>query len=356
MSGTSLDGIDMSILKTNGINIFEFGPNYFTKFSKELYEKLLFTLTLKDELSLHKDFFEDLNLLFSREYAYSILNFIDKTCIELIGFHGQTIYHDPKNQVSIQLGDGKLISNILNKKLIYNFRQNDLFHNGQGAPLAPIYHKLIIEDLSLKLPSCILNIGGISNITYWDGNDLIGFDTGPGNAIINDLMLKLFNKNFDESGEVAYTGKILNKLIDRLLEDDFFKLKYPKSLDRQYFNHYLKNFTEKYKPNDLISTFSEFTALSISNSLKLLPHYPKNIIIMGGGSKNLYIIKRLKKHLKCKIVEEKKSIYHPDFIESQLMGLLAVRSINNLPYTFPLTTGVSKPLSGGELCIPKENH
>lgn len=356
MSGTSLDGIDMSVLITNGINIFEFGPNFFTRFSKELYEKLFFALTLKDELALHKNFLKDLNLLFSREYAYSILNFVRKTDIELIGFHGQTIYHDPKNKVSLQLGNGQLISDILNKKLIYNFRQNDLFHNGQGAPLAPIYHKLIIENLNLSLPSCVLNIGGISNITYWDGNDLIGFDTGPGNSLINDLMSKFFNKNFDKDGKIGFKGKILNILVDQLLEDNFFKLKYPKSLDRQYFNHYLKTFGDKYKADDLISTFSEFTALSISDSLKLLPRYPNNIIIMGGGSKNLYIIERLKKHLKCKIVKEKNSKYHPDFIESQLMGLLAVRSINNLPYTFPLTTGVSKPLSGGELCIPKENH
>ena len=231
-----------------------------------------------------------------------------------------------------------------------------MFHNGQGAPLAPIYHKLIIENSNLNLPSCVLNIGGVSNITYWDGNDLIGFDTGPGNSIIDDLASKFFNKDFDKDGKLGFKGKILNILIDQLLEDDFFKLKYPKSLDRQHFNHYLKNFMEKHKAIDLISTFSEFTALSISNSLKLLPRYPKNIIIVGGGSKNLYIMERLNKHLKCKIVEEKNSKYHPDFIESQLMGLLAVRSINNLPYTFPLTTGVSKPLSGGDLCIPRENH
>ena len=354
MSGTSLDGIDISVLTTDGINIFEFGPNYFTKFSKELKEKLFEALNSNNQRNLQNKFINDLNLLFSKEYASTILEFIKNTEVELIGFHGQTIHHDPKNKISRQLGHGQLISNILNKKLIYNFRKNDLLNNGQGAPLAPIYHKYIIEDLNLTLPCCILNIGGVSNITYWDGNNLIGFDTGPGNSLIDDLMLKFYNKNFDEDGKIAFKGKILNELITQILNDSFFKLKYPKSLDRQYFHHYLKNFTEKYKAHDLISTLSEFTAVTISHSLKLLPHYPNNIVVMGGGSKNLYIIERLKKHLKCKIIETKNSKYNPDFVESQLMAFLAVRSINNLPYTFPLTTGVSEPLSGGELCIPKE--
>ena len=355
MSGTSLDGIDMSILTTNGINIFEFGPNHFTKFSKELNEKLFEALNLNDRISLQNKFINDLNVLFSEEYSASILEFIKNTDVELIGLHGQTIYHDPKNKISIQLGDGQLISNYLNKKLIYNMRKNDLSHNGQGAPIAPIYHKLIMEDLNLCPPSCILNIGGISNITYWDHKDLIGFDTGPGNSIINDLMFKFFNQDYDKDGKTAFRGKILNKLINQIMADNYFKVSYPKSLDRQHFNRYLRNI-KKYRAEDIIATFSEFTALSISNSLKLLPHYPKSIIIMGGGSKNLYIRDRLKKHLKCNIIQQNSTKYHPDFIESQLMGFLAVRSINNLPYTFPLTTGVSKPLSGGELCIPKETH
>ena len=168
-------------------------------------------------------------------------------------------------------------------------------------------------------------------------------------------MFKFFNQDYDKDGKIAFKGKILNRLINQVMGDNYFKLSYPKSLDRQYFNHYLENIT-KYRAEDIIATFSEFTALSISNSLKFLPHYPKSIIIMGGGSKNLYIIDRLKKHLKCKIIQQNSTKYHPDFIESQLIGFLAVRSINNLPYTFPLTTGVSKPLSGGELCIPKETH
>ncbi len=355
MSGTSLDGVDISIIKTDGTKIYSHFKNYYFKYPYNIKSSLNDLLKNIDEnyefkkLDLYSKMITDFHIKIIKKIPE--LKFVD-----LIGFHGQTIYHNPKNKISIQLGDGKLISNILNKKLIYNFRQNDLLHNGQGAPLAPIYHKYIIKDLNLTLPCCILNIGGVSNITYWDGNNLIGFDTGPGNSLIDYLMLKFFNKNFDEDGKIAFKGKILNKLITQILNDVFFKLKYPKSLDKQYFNHYLKNLIEKYKAHDLISTFSEFTAVTISHSLKLLPHYPDNIVVMGGGSKNLYIIERLKKHLKCRIIQKKNSKYNPDFVESQLMAFLAVRSINNLPYTFPLTTGVLKPLSGGELCIPKETH
>jgi len=352
MSGTSLDGIDISIITTNGINIFEFGPNFFINFTIKLKKKLLYFFNSKDNLYLDQNFLNDLNLQFSKEYAYSILKFLKDNDVDLIGFHGQTIKHDPKNKITIQLGDGQLISNILNKNLVCNFRKNDILNNGQGAPLAPIYHKLIIEDLNLNLPSCILNIGGISNITYWDRNNLIGFDTGPGNSLVNDIMLKFFKKDYDKDGEVAFSGKIINNLIHMIIKDDYFKSPYPKSLDRQYFNHYLTNFIDKYKPEDLIATMSEFTALSISNSLKLLPKYPKSIIITGGGSKNLYIMHRLKKYLKCEIIEEYFLKYHPDFIESQLIGFLAVRSMNRIPYTFPLTTGVVNPLSGGDLYKP----
>ena len=356
MSGTSLDGIDISIITTNGVDIFEFGPNYFSKFSKDLAKKLLYILNIKDELHLHKNFIKNLNLTFTKEYAHTILKIIRNLDVDLIGFHGQTIYHDPYKKKSIQLGDGQLISNILNKQVIFNFRKNDLLNNGQGAPLAPIYHKFIIEDLNLDLPSCILNIGGISNITYWDGKDLIGFDTGPGNSLINDLMLKFFNEDFDRNGEVAFSGKILNDLIRKLMKDEYFKINYPKSLDRQHFNHYFKNIPVGYKPEDLVASMTEFTALSISNAIVSLPNYPKEIIITGGGSKNLFIIQKLKKYLKCEIVQLDKSKYHPDFIESQLIGFLAARSINKIPFTYPLTTGVYKPISGGELRIPRETH
>ena len=209
MSGTSLDGIDISIITTNGINIFDFGPNFFITFTNELKEKLLYFFNSKDELYLDQNFLDDLNLDFSKEYAYSLLKFLKKNDVDLIGFHGQTIKHDPKNKITIQLGDGQLISNILRKKLVCNFRKNDIINNGQGAPLAPVYHKLIIEDLNLDLPSCILNIGGISNITYWDRKNLIGFDTGPGNSLVNDLMLKIFKKDYDKDGEIAFSGKII---------------------------------------------------------------------------------------------------------------------------------------------------
>ena len=136
---------------------------------------------------------------------------IDK--IDLIGFHGQTIYHNPIEKTSIQLGNAQLLSNLLKKPVIYDFRSKDLFHGGQGAPLAPIYHKYIVKELKISLPTCFLNIGGVSNITYIDKKNLIAFDTGPGNSLINDLMKIYFNKNFDCNGKLALRGKINKKFI-----------------------------------------------------------------------------------------------------------------------------------------------
>ena len=147
---------------------------------------------------------------------------IIKNC-DLIGFHGQTIYHNPKTKISIQLGDPAKLAKLLNKDVIFNYRLDDIESGGQGAPLAPIYHKLIVENFKLELPCCILNIGGISNLTYWDGDTLIGFDTGPGNALMDDYMVNIFNQNFDRDGSLAAKGTPIKEEIKKMLQHDYFR-------------------------------------------------------------------------------------------------------------------------------------
>tara|TARA_B100000242_G_scaffold140499_1_gene99779 strand:- start:171 stop:1280 length:1110 start_codon:yes stop_codon:yes gene_type:complete len=356
MSGTSFDGIDISTIITDGEEILEYGKNFYFKYPPQLITQLLKLTSSEFNIFKNKKLLKEISIKITKFYAKKILSLSDLKKISLIGFHGQTIYHNPIEKMSMQLGDAQLLSNLLNKPVIFDFRKKDLINGGQGAPLAPIYHKYILKELKTSLPSCLLNIGGISNITYVDKKHLIAFDTGPGNSLIDDLVKFYFKKNFDKNGEIAFSGKINIDLINILTQDPYLNLPYPKSLDRQYFNHYIDNLKKSQKAEDLISTITEFTSLTIKNSLKLLPKYPKIIIISGGGAKNKFLIERLEKHIKCSIEILNTANFHPDFIESQLIGFLSVRSLKKLPYTFPSTTGVLEPISGGKLFTPTRNH
>jgi len=274
---------------------------------------------------------------------------IVKTC-DLIGYHGQTIYHNPQNKTSIQLGDPKKLANLLKRDVVFNFRSNDLAHGGQGAPLAPVYHQLIIEKLNFKLPSCVLNIGGVSNVTYWDGENLIGFDTGPGNALMDDYMKSKLNKNFDKDGKVASKGKPINTEIKSFLQHDFFKEPPPKSLDKlSFIIPYKELIKKKYSIYDTMATLVDYTAESIAASFEMLPKPVDSILITGGGYRNLYLMDRLKDKLRIKIFNEKQLGINFDYIEAELIAFLSARSIYKLPFTFPKTTGVLKPTSGGDL-------
>ena len=356
MSGTSLDGIDISVVRTNGLGLERLNKNFFFKFNNKTQKKLS-EFIQTSQFDLYDQNIFEIEDLITKEYinAISRSNFIDDC--DAIGFHGQTIYHNPKEKISIQIGNPKKIANFFNKKIIYNFRQNDLVMGGVGAPLAPIYHKFLIENLNVTLPACFVNIGGISNITYWDGDQLIGFDTGPGNCLIDKVVKSKYNIGFDKNGEKASTGKLNNYLLHKLLDDQYFKIKPPKSLDKNYFDHYLEidNLNEK-ETNNLLSTLCEFTILTIEKSLNFFPKLPKTMIYSGGGVNNLYLINKLKKIINIKDINLTHKKISTDFIEAELIAYLTARSLHKLPLTFPNTTGVSKPLSGGLIYNPKENH
>ena len=357
MTGTSFDGMDISIIKTNGTSVSEFKNNYYFPYPKHLFNKLQSLFELKNNFNCTEPKIFNLETLITKEIKKNIKKIIKNEKIDLIGIHGQTIYHQPSLKKSVQLGDGQIIANELDKIVVNNFRLNDILNGGQGAPIAPIFHKYLIESLNIDLPSCFINIGGISNLTYLDKDNLIGFDTGPGNYLSDSYMQIKFDKKFDNFGKLAMSGKINTKIVNYFLKDKFFKIKPPKSLDKNYF---IKRFNEilKYKLTHInfMASICEITALSISKSLKFLPNSPKNIICAGGGTKNLFIMNQLKKHIKCNFLGLKEFGLDEDFIESQLIAFLAARRVNELPITFPETTGVEKPLIGGDIKIPTKTH
>ena len=350
MSGTSIDGIDVSIINTNGQDYFTCNKNFFFEYDKRVKKVL--------SKYIHNNSFVD----DSDKTKIKLSRFITKLHFKAlkhsgflkmanaIGFHGQTILHNPNKFISIQLGDPKYLSKLTQKKVIFNFRQNDIINGGQGAPLAPIFHKTIIDKYNLDLPCCILNIGGIANLTFWDGSQLIGFDTGPGNALIDRYTQIHLKKNFDDKGIIASKGSIDPKLVTSFLKNKFFKKPFPKSLDKMHFE---KEFRElegrNFNHSNSLANLVNFTIKSIELGINLLPKHPKNILVTGGGAKNLFLINELKKTLKIEFIDINKIDINPDFVESELIAFLTARCLYKLPITFPKTTGVKEPLIGGEI-------
>ncbi|MDC1111511.1 anhydro-N-acetylmuramic acid kinase [Alphaproteobacteria bacterium] len=348
MTGTSVDGIDISLVQTNGLSLKRLNKNYFYKYSEETKSFLMEMLNEDININLKRKQYLDEFITNEHYLALKDLDIIQMA--DIIGFHGQTIYHDPVNKTSIQLGDPIKLAKMFNKNVIFNFRTKDIESGGQGAPLAPIYHQFIIEEFNLKLPSCILNIGGVSNLTYWDGNKLIGFDTGPGNGLMDNHMSMISDKYFDENGTLASKGIPDKKLIKSFLNQDFFKKLPPKSLDKNSFIDFYNDLLKKnYSNADFMATLADLTIESIVSSLMFLPHKVNSILMTGGGYRNTHLMNRLEDRLRLKFLNEKQLGINFDYIESELIAYLSARSIYNLPITFPSTTGVLRPLSGGKL-------
>ena len=351
MSGTSLDGIDASIIKSDGEQNLEIVDNLYLKYDDQLklkLKKIIDSGTSKDQLLKKSEEIDKLEkeLTFCHANACKLIVKKNKNIkIDLIGFHGQTILHKPQNGYSIQIGDYKLLSKITNTTIIYNFRKNDILNGGQGAPLTPIYHQLILKRIKSKLPSALVNIGGISNITYIDKyNKVVGFDTGPGNYLINVWVKTKAKKEFDRDGLIAKSGQTDEKVLEEFLSNPYYKKKFPKSLDVKDFN--LQNLN-KLSLKDGCATLSMLTAKSICISLNNFKKKPNLVLFSGGGRKNKYIIDNIKKKFSgsVKLIDE--FGFNGDFIESQAFAYLAIRSYLKKFITFPGTTGVRKPCSGG---------
>jgi len=352
MSGTSGDGVDASIIQSDGDNEYEVILDKYFKYPQDIYENIH---NLKDKINNSKDlknFLKEIQLiekeitLFHAKAVNEIIREF-RSNIDLIGFHGQTIYHSAKEKISKQLGDGKLLSKLTKKTVVYNFRQNDLKNGGQGAPLTPIFHKLIKNKCKLKLPLIILNIGGIANVTGIDvDNKMYSNDIGPGNCLI-DQWIRLNSKDkYDKDGNIAKSGKINKIILNQNLKN--FKEKYfYKSYDVKDFD---SSFVRDLSLEDGASTLTEYTSEILHIHLKKKHgEKEKNIIISGGGRKNKFLVKKIEEKINTSLKPIDDFGIDGDFIESQAFAYIAIRSFLNLPISFPETTGVKKPCAGGTI-------
>ena len=320
MSGTSMDGIDGSIIYSNGIDNFEVIENFYCKYDNIFNNKLSDIrnkiVNLKD-LKYHENELNKLEreiTILHAEFANKILKNSNNE-IDLIGFHGHTIYHNPEEKISKQLGDGRLLSQLLKKKIAYNFRENDINNNGNGAPLAPIYHSAIAKKIK-KNNVVFLNIGGITNETFIDEKyKFSAKDLGPGNCLLDSWIRQKTKNKYDKDGLVARSGKVNKILLDQSLDVE-----------------------------EGAATIIEYTIEIIANKIST-----KNIIACGGGRKNKYLVERLENKIKKKIVNIDDFKIDGDFVESQAFAYLAIRSLLNLDISFPSTTGCNNDTTGGTI-------
>ena len=367
MSGTSMDGVDLSVIKSDGYDQFSSIFNIYREFDKDLYEQLIGIrdkISSTNDLKTHSAELADLEkkfTLFNAQIISDVIKNIDEE-IDLIGLHGQTIFHNSKMKISRQLGDGKLLSQLMKKIVVNNFRRNDLNHGGQGAPLTPIFHnlisKIIKNKFELEYPLSIINIGGITNVTQIKGNlnnlnqNLYAYDIAPGNCLIDEWVRKHINSKYDKEGNYAKSGKIDSLVLNQAI-DNFEIKSFDNSLDVKDFD---LSFVKGLSFEDGCATLTKFTAFLISNSLKKISkknNVPiKHIILCGGGRKNNFLTKSIKEFLddrNIKIDNIDKYNMDGNFIESQAFAFLAIRSYLNLPISFPNTTRCREAISGGEI-------
>ena len=359
MSGTSGDGVDASIISSDGsVHYNEILSRYY-RYDQKTYENIH---NLKTKISkiddLKKNEIEIDNLekeitLFHAKVVKEILKLTDKK-IDFVGFHGQTIYHNPLKKVSIQVGNGNLLSQLTKKIVIFNFRQNDIKNGGQGAPLTPIFHKQIVQKIKIELPVCILNIGGISNITFVDNYDekkIYSRDLGPGNCLIDEWIRKSTKDKFDKNGEIAKNGKINELILNQAIDN--FDNKINRNISSFDIKDFDLGFVRGLSVNDGAATLTDFTGRiigeGISNFLPEIKNKICKVLVCGGGRKNLTLIENIKKNTFKNFIIQPIDEYDidGDYVESQAFAFIAIRSFLNLPISFPETTGCKLPCIGG---------
>ena len=372
MSGTSGDGVDASIIKSDGSTKYEVILDKYYKYTDEIYKEYT---NLKNAIKDNNDYeryfslYENSLLILEAKITLFHIDLVNeiiknsKVNIDLIGFHGQTIWHKPEFGSSRQLGNGKLLSKSTKKNVIYDFRANDLKNRGQGAPLAPIFHKLLVEQNKLDLPVTILNIGGISNITSINKRkEMISSDVGPGNCLIDKWIRSKSEKFFDKDGLIASSGKINIPILSKALKNFYSNyIRGKRSYDIDDFD---LSFINDLSLEDGAATITAFTADIIITKMLIdidriddpidvySPTTKDNIYICGGGRKNKFLFEKIKEYSQRGNTEHQvhqidEIGINGDFVESQAFAYLAIRSFLKLPISFPETTGCIKPSTGG---------
>jgi len=364
MSGTSLDGVDVAMLQTDGETIAGFGPTFYRAYSdaeRQLLRAALAAAAMLSERNARPGVLREAEKLITGAHGEAVEEFltrhrIDSASVDVVGLHGQTVSHRPERRLTIQLGDGTALARLLRIPVVFDFRAADVAAGGQGAPLAPIFHRAMVHTLDRPHPVAILNVGGVANVTLIDGmREPLACDTGPGNALIDDFMRERSGEPHDPAGANAARGEVDEAAVQQVLTHPFFAAAPPKSLDRNDFREWTsaKAALGGKTIADGAATLTAITAASIAAIVKHLPRKPATWIVSGGGAHNATLMRMLAQRLAPASVETAESVgWNSDALEAQAFAYLAVRSLYRLPITFSTTTGVSKPMTGGVIARP----
>jgi anhydro-N-acetylmuramic acid kinase len=354
MSGTSLDGVDAALLETDGEGVARPGLGLTVPYQDET--RALLRAALDEARAVAQgapvpQSIREAERRLTEVHAEAVKALLARAGIgasdvALIGFHGQTILHRPERHWTWQIGDGALLARLTGIDVINDFRSADVKAGGQGAPLMPLYHAVMAREAGLAEPAVVVNIGGVAQVTYIKGDLVLAFDTGPGNAPIDDWMARHSGKPVDQDGAFAATGKVNDAALDKMLANAFFERVPPKSLDRMDFG---MEAVEELSPADGAATLTAFTAASLARAREHFPDPATTWIVSGGGRHNKSLMAMLKARVNAPVLAAEHAGWDGDALEAQGFAYLAMRSKKGLPLSLPTTTGVKQPMTGGKL-------
>lgn len=362
MTGTSLDAVDMAVIETDGESILGFGPAGERKLTDPMRDVIL--EATKQALAWPRGapepaIFAHAAAMVAEEHHAAAEAFLFEhrlawPDIDLVGMHGQTVLHErPKDGApgrTVQLGDGQALARLTGRPVAYDFRAADVAAGGEGAPLAPVYHLARARASDLAAPLAVLNVGGVANVTFWSGGDAIAaFDTGPGNGMLDLLVQARGAGRYDAGGAYASVGRVDEGVLRAYLSHPFFQAPPPKSLDR--FDFPLEPL-EPLKLEDAAATLVAFTAEAVKLAFGQMGWSPSQVIVTGGGRHNPEIMKALAARLPAPVAPAEDAGWRGDAIEAEAIAFLAARSFRGLPISFPATTGVPAPTTGGKIVRP----
>ena len=352
MSGTSLDGVDAAVVETDGLRIIEFGETAYRAYSPS--ERAILSAALGQWAG------EDTRVatkVVEAAHAQILQGFEG---VELVGFHGQTLAHDPRGRGTFQVGDGQTLAEELQTPVVWGFRSADVRLGGEGAPLAPFFHFACAKWIKAEAPLCFLNLGGVGNITWIDpakstpedDGALLAFDTGPANAPVNDLMRERLGLDRDLDGAVAMNGEVETGALELFLAEPYFSRMPPKSLDRNDFAEMI-GLVRELSDADAAATLTAMCAAGVATAIQHLPSPPARILVTGGGRKNPVLMEMLRVSLNCPVLPVEDVGLDGDMLEAQAFAYLAVRVARGLPTSAPSTTGVGALVGGGVISRPE---
>ena len=353
MSGTSLDGVDAALLDTDGETAVQTGASLTVPYDRKSRELLRAALDQAPHVTRDGPVpatIAEAERVLTQAHAEAVQALLKKTGLQpadvsLLGFHGQTILHRPAQRWTWQIGDGALLARLTGIDVVNDFRSADVAAGGEGAPLMPLYHAALARKSGLKEPLVVVNIGGVAQVSYISGDTVLAFDTGPGNAPIDDWMQKHTGNPVDQDGALARSGEVNHPALAGMLASSYFARLPPKSLDRMDFGF---GAVEDLSPAEGAATLAAFAAAAIARSADHFPQAAATWVVSGGGRHNRFLMEELRAYVTAPVLSTEQASWDGDALEAQGFAYLAMRSRRGLPLSLPTTTGVKKPMTGGK--------